>query len=225
MAEDDWFRSGAWDENAQDLFRERLKRARDQKWFYLRVKARAIAAEHPEDALTLFAQYIAADPEHWSDGHYAIATIELARGEIDAAFAALDEAMGENGQDLGATGVMENAFLCAFYGRTDRYERALALFEPWDKGAARQFGRPFNRSFAGNYGEALMLHALGRVDEAQLPARAALEQQLSDRGPVAGHPALGIPPRASEEMMRQLVWIAGLWDSKVLGDPPTRFAT
>jgi len=223
MADDDWFRAPDWDKAAQDHFREKLERSRDQKWFYLRLKAKAIAPTHPQDALALLAEYIAADTEHWQEGHYEIAAIELACGDHDAAFAALDCAMGEDGHGLGAMGVMENAFLSALYRRKDRYERALALIDHWDASAMKALGRKFHRSFAGNFGEALILFALGRAEEAQAPARAALEQQLSVSGPLPGHPGLGNPANISSALMRQLVWIAGLWDATELGEPPREF--
>lgn len=154
MAEDDWYRSADWDAEAQELFRTKRSRARGHEDFYLRVKAAAIAENHPEEALALYQEYLDSGAEGRNDALYAMAIIHWKRGREDKLFEYLDAAMGEGGRGLGAVGAMENAFISALLGRTERYERAIALFEPWDKAAQQAMGRDFVRSFAGVYGSA-----------------------------------------------------------------------
>ena len=59
MAEDAWFRGPEWDDEAQELFKRKIGRARDKKWFYRRLKALAIAPQHLDDAVALIEECIA----------------------------------------------------------------------------------------------------------------------------------------------------------------------
>ncbi len=208
MAADEWYRSADWDAAAQELFRSKLARAKDRKWFYLRVKAAAIADEYPEDALTLYQEYLDAEAGGVNDIRYAMAIIHWTQGREDKLFEYLDAAMGSDGMGLGAMGAMENAFVSALLGRTDRYERALALFEPWDKAAQESMGRNFVRSFAGAYGSAIILNRLGRHEDAREAALIALEWTQKEAGPLPGHPQLGLPPQLPDEWHAELRRIA-----------------
>ena len=60
---DDWYRSEAWDEEAQYFFEEKIARARDKIAFYLWVKARAISQHHPVDSDALFQRSLDCDDE------------------------------------------------------------------------------------------------------------------------------------------------------------------
>ena len=208
MAEDDWFRSSAWDEQAQVLFRKKLASARTQKWFYLRVKADAIAEDHPQDALALYQEYLDAQDDDVPPILYAMAIIHWKQGREDELFSCLDRAMGSQGMGLGAMGVMENAFISALLGREDRYARAMDLFRPFDAAAQAQAGRPFARSFAGAFGSAIILKHLGEREQAREAARIALEWMERDTGPIPGHPKLGLPPQVPQEWQDMMGRIA-----------------
>ncbi|MWV28444.1 hypothetical protein [Aurantiacibacter rhizosphaerae] len=208
MATDDWYRGADWDDQAQQLIRQKLARAREHKWFYLRVKASAISDKHPDEALALYQEYLDADVEGANEIHYSIALVHFTQGREDKVFEHLDLAMGTGGMGLGAMGAMENAFLSALLGREDRYERAIALFEPLDKAARQQLGRDFVRSFAGAYGSALILDHLGRHDEAREAALIALEWTQKTAGPLPGHPQIGLPPQLPDDWLARLHRIA-----------------
>ena len=208
MASDDWFRSADWSAEARKLFRRKLGRARDQKWFYLRVKAAAIADDHPEEALALYQEYLDNDGGEAPPIHYAMAILHWKQAREDKLFEYLDRAMGDSGMGLGATGAMENAFVSALLGRTERYERAMALFEPWDRAARQSMGRDFVRSFAGAYGSAIILNHLGRAEEAREAALTALEWTEKEAGPIPGHPQIGLPPELPDEWRAKLLRIA-----------------
>ena len=210
MAADDWFRSAHWDAEAQKLFRSKMARARNHKWFYLRVKAAAIADDHPEEALALFQEYLDAGAEGENDIRYKMAIIHWKQGREDKLFEYLDAAMGESGMGLGAVGAMENAFISGILGRTERYERALALFEPWDKAAQQQLGRDFVRTFAGAYGSAIIFDHMGRTEEAREAALIALEWTRKTSGPLPGHPQIGLPPQIPDRWYAKLHRIAGI---------------
>ena len=220
MASDDWFRGPEWDEDAQELFWKKFSRARDQKHFYMRVKAQAIAADHPGEALKLFDEYIAANETHISGGNYSKSMIYLAQGEIDAAFASLEIAIGKNGMGMDASGVMEYAFLSGLYKRTANYERALGFLDVLDGIMQKQAGRPFYRSFAGHAGSAFIFYDMGRKEEAIEPAKSALEMALEKDGPMPGHPAIGAVPQLPKEMMDRLIVIADIWDENTMGEKP-----
>ncbi len=208
MAEDDWYRGADWDRPAQELFRKKLARAREHKWFYVRVKASAISNQHPDEALALYQEYLDAGVEGANDIHYKIALVHFTQGRGDKLFKHLDMAMGDEGMGLGAVGVMENAFLSALLGREDRYERAIALFEPWDQAARQQVGRDFVRSFAGAYGSAIIFDHLGRDEDAREAALIALEWTRKEAGPLPGHPNIGLPPQLPEGWLARLHRIA-----------------
>ena len=208
MASDDWYRSDAWEETAQEEFRAKLERARTQRDFYLRIKAGAIAQSHPDAALELYEELLGEADGDTASIHYAMALIHWREGDVEALFEYLDLALGSEGNGLGAAGVMENAFVSGLLGRTERYARAMRLFEPWDQAALKQLGRPFVRSFAGAFGSAIILDHLGRTEEAREAALTALEWTQIEEGPIPGHPQLGLPPQVPDDWTDRMHAIA-----------------
>ena len=208
MTSDEWYRSADWDADAQALFREKLSRARNQRGFYRRVKADAIADRHPQDALALHEEALSEADGDTAGIHYAMAMIHWKMGNEDSFFHFLDLALGSNGMALGASGVMENAFASGLLRRTERYERALELFEPWDKGARQAYGRPFSRSFAGAFGSAIILHHFRRHEEAREMALTAIEWTEKKSGPIPSNPDIGLPPQVPDDWKELMLAIA-----------------
>ena len=216
----EWYQSPAWDEEAQADFRQRLSRARGQKLYYLKAKAAAIADAFPDAALALCDERIAiGDEEERSRAAYAKALILGSNGHRSEMIAALEEAIGEDGLALGAPAAGEYCCIVGFFGRSDRYSRALRILDSLDAAAMEQAGRPF-RSFATRAARALIEFKSGRKVAAIEPAKEALTLALQQ--------SIGIPvldkavatPDFPSPLHDALVVIAGIWDEGELGPPP-----
>lgn len=220
MGIDDWFRSSAWDDEAQLAFRKKLARAGNQQLFYLKTKASAIADEHPFDAIKLFDEYIAADDEHFSGGNYSKSMVYLALGEIEAAIEFLSRAIGESGMDMQAPALLEFAFLVGLHKRSEYYPQVLKSLQSLDELAQKSVGRPFERNFAGRAGSAFILYELGKAEDAKHQAEAALRLALAEKGPIPNYPQLGRVPQLPKEWMDRLIMIANIWDESELSPRP-----
>lgn len=220
MDNDDWFRSSAWDYEAKQLFRKKLTRARDHKFFYLKTKASSIAAKHPFEAIKLFDEYIAADSAHFFGGNYSKSLVYLTLDDIDAAIEFLSLAIGKSGMNMGAPALLEFTFLVGLHKRSEYYQRVLEWLLTLDEQAQKSLGRPFNRNFAGSAGAAFILYELGKAEDAKHQAKAALKLSLAEKGPIAKYPQLGRIPSLPKALMDRLIIVAEIWDESELGPRP-----
>lgn len=223
MVEDVWFRSSVWDDAAKQIFRKKLAHARNQKAHYLRTKASAIADDHPFDALALYDEYIDADDEHIPSGNYSKSIVYLKLGDIDKALELLDRSMGESGLDMSSPAVLEFAFLVGLHRRIRYYKRALEVLQMLDDLAQNSVGRPFERNFAGSAGAAFILNETGQTNAAKHAAAAALKLVFAEKGPIPGHPELGLVPQLPDDWITRLIIIADICDKSELGPRPTTY--
>jgi tetratricopeptide (TPR) repeat protein len=220
MANDDWFRSSAWDDEAKQIFRNKLAKARYHKSNYLNTKASAIADEHPFDALALYDEYIAADDDNIPGGNYSKSMVYLKKGDIDKALEFMDIAIGESGLDMHSPAMLEFAFLVGLHKRTQHYLRALEVLQVLDDLAQKTTGRPFERNFAGSAGAAFILYETGQAEDAKRQAETALRLALAEKLAIPEHPQMGHVPKLPKELMNRLIIIADIWDESELGPRP-----
>ena len=218
---EEWYESPAWDEAAQTDFRARLSRARDHKAHYLKMKIAAISEDHPQAALALCDERMSSDDdEDGTSAAYAKTCIYARLGEIDNMFASLRYAIGEDGLAPSAAAAGEFCCLAGYYGKSNLYSFALQILEQLDNLAMKELGRPF-RSFAARAAYALIHYRSGRRDEAVVPARDALELALEQGSLFGGALKSGGPvPGFPSPIHDMLLFVAGLWDEKELGQPP-----
>ena len=131
---DDWYSDKAWDEDARELFEKKIARARNQKAYYLWMKARAIASDHPEGADSLFERSLRCDdPFEAGRALNAWGAALAQRGDIDASLDLLARcARGDTGEHgiLNPTAKWDFALLAGSNRKRERYEEALALLGP-----------------------------------------------------------------------------------------------
>ncbi len=216
----EWYQSPAWDEDAEADFRRRLSRARDQKPYYLKAKAAAIADAFPDAAVALCDERMAiGDEDERSGAAYAKALIFASNSRSPEMVAALEEAIGEDGLAMGAPAAGEYCCIVGYFGLSDRYGRALRILDALDAEAMKQAGRPF-RSFATRAARALIEYKSGRTAAAVEPAEEALKLALQRSTGIAVLDKAVATPDFPNPIHDALVVIAGKWDRKVLGPPP-----
>jgi tetratricopeptide (TPR) repeat protein len=220
MGKDDWFRGSAWDDEAKQVFRKKVARARYQKSHYLRLKASAISDDHPFDALALYDEYIDADDENISNGNYSKSMVYLKLGNINKALELMDNAMGESGWDMHSPAILEFAFLVGLHKQAQHYQRALTVLKALDDLAQNSTGRPFERNFAGSAGAAFILYELGQSENAKYQAEASLRLALAETGPFPENPYSGRVPQLPKEWMSRLIIIADIQEDSKLGPRP-----
>ena len=164
--------------------------------------------------------------EEWDEFTRQLAALEAealahfeARRQEDGLIA-LDRLIDLDDATIAAHVSMQYAFLVGYLADASRYARALDTLDRWDARAHAERGRPFDKPFAGNAGQAMILYANGKKDAAVAPARRALEQGVAPHGPIPGHPELGKVGPLPEELLRRLIAIADMWDEDELGPKP-----
>jgi len=155
----EWYLSPDWDEQAQADFRLRLSHERDRRVFYLGQKAAAIADEHPEDALALYDQKIAAAEyeDEIVPALHAQAMIHFRAGDYEAMFSAFERAIEVGGEFTAIAAITDYCSAVGLLRDETRYDTALAWLDKLDTRAMTQLGslswdlRPARRapSFAG----------------------------------------------------------------------------
>jgi tetratricopeptide (TPR) repeat protein len=170
----DWYRNEHWDESTAEAFEAKLKRSRSQYAQYLTLQAFHLLARHPGVALGLLDRAREADTAGFEAARIASfrATANLLLGRIDdllADYEAGIEAEASGGVHVGNP--LDYAFAVAYFRRSERYDRALALLD-------RFGGSPFLNADAQALGaHALILADLGREPERTAAlARTALDQ-------------------------------------------------
>ena len=188
---ENWYRNTEWTPEIAAAFDAKLARSRTQKAQYLRIQGSILAEHHPRAARELFERCIALG-DAWTlaaaQQDSAFASCRL--GEFDVALETYEAAIEQQrSHPLAHTEApYDYCLLVATQGRTERYERALALLgelragpfalTEWKKQAAR----------------AMILASLGRAEEAQSAAELALGAEAVDVGWIPGFPDVGVVP-------------------------------
>ena len=216
----EWYLSPDWDEQAQADFRLRLSHERDRRVFYLGQKAAAIADEHPEDALALYDQKIAAAEyeDEIVPALHAQAMIHFRAGDYEAMFSAFERAIEVGGEFTAIAAITDYCSAVGLLRDETRYDTALAWLDKLDTRAMTQLGQPFV-GFAASAARAFICWQTGDRELATNAARDALEMSISD-DPLPGLPCIGAAPKPPSPVHDRLLVIAGMWDDDKLGPAP-----
>ncbi len=216
----EWYLSPDWDDQAQADFRLRLSHAGDQRHFYLGQKASAIAEEHPEAAIALYDEKIAAAEyeDEIVPALHAQAMIHFRAGDHEAMFNAFERAIEVGGEFSAIAAITDYCSAVGLLRDESRYGCALDWLDKLDSRAVAQLGHPFV-GFAASAARAFICWQTGKHDIAADAAREALEMSISD-DPMPGLPCMGSAPKPPSPVHDRLLVIAGLWDEEKLGPPP-----
>ena len=216
----EWYLSPDWDEQAQADFRLRLSHERARRVFYLGQKAAAIADEHPEDALALYDQKIAAAEyeDEIVPALHAQAMIHFRASDYEAMFSAFERAIEVGGEFTAIAAITDYCSAVGLLRDETRYDTALAWLDKLDTRAMTQLGQPFV-GFAASAARAFICWQTGDRELATNAARDALEMSISD-DPLPGLPCIGAAPKPPSPVHDRLLVIAGLWDDDKLGPAP-----
>ena len=211
----EWYVSGDWSEEAQDVFETRIARARNQKQHYLWRKAQAIAPEHPKSAESLFARALdCGDELETTRTFQARAAARFARGEIDRGLddlIACADFQRESATWVFSTCGWDLALNAGMHRRTAYYDAALKIL-----GAPG--GIP-DSAFAAQAGLAFIYFDRDNLEEARQAAKKALHRATMTGEAAPGIPVSRITPFPNPLYDRLLV-IADLWDEEKLGLRP-----
>jgi tetratricopeptide (TPR) repeat protein len=216
----EWYQRPEWDEKAQADFRLRLSRARDQRLYYLGQKAGAIAINHPEAALALYDEKIAAAEyeDEIVPALHAQAMIHFRTGDYEAMFERFERAIETGGEFTAIAAITDYCSAVGLLRDESRYARALDWLDRLDRRALAQLGHPFV-GFAASAARAFICWQTGERAKAADAAREALEMSVSD-DVVPGLPCIGSAPRPPSPIHDRLLVIAGMWDEAELGPAP-----
>ena len=149
MADAHWYRNTDWNDEIAAAFEARLARARTQKSQYMRIQGQALARSHPDAAISLFERVVeTGDEAEVAPAHFHCALAHVAKGDIDAALAALQAAIDQQRRvPWSRTGAaLDYCFLVGYFSRRDHFAAALVLlgtvanplsFESLQEAAAR----------------------------------------------------------------------------------------
>ena len=205
MSRDDWFRGTGWDRATQELFEEKLGRARSGRSQYLRIKGleltgsnkadvrragrellRRVLDEHADDELQVTMAHAELADSLASDGHVVEAAEHFSS-------ALKGQRMVDTYADLGLVEVILRAHWA------DRYEEAEQLLLQSDS-----HSNPFPAArFRWNLAAARLASRRGRTEEAAELARTALRCLAETESPFALHREVGLAS-ADRETVREL---------------------
>ena len=216
----EWFLSPDWDDEARADFRLRLSHAREQRRYYLGQKAAAIADRHPEAAIALYDEKIAAAEyeDEIVPALHAQAMIHFRAGDHEAMFHAFERAIEAGGEFTAIAAITDYCSAVGLLRDESRYRSALDWLDKLDSRAIAQLGHPFV-GFAASAARAFICWQTGERELAADAAREALEMSISD-DPMPGLPCMGSAPKPPSPVHDRLLVIAGLWDEDNLGPAP-----
>jgi hypothetical protein len=205
VARDDWFRNTTWNDEIEAVFHRRLRRARD-KSKYLRIQAWHLAESHPGVALRLLEQYFQLGESFdrvWAYCDQARALAAL--GDVEGAVYAYEAALQREREvpSVKARAFIDFPRLVVEAGLEGLYERALeVLNSPRD-----QIQFPVDRYYTNGL-RAVILHHLGRTEEARAVAGLAMAAARETHSGLRYHPDLGLVGTADDALGRRIAAIA-----------------
>ncbi len=209
MAKDDWFRNACLTGEAMDIFEERLKHSRSSRPEYMRIQAGALrAAGACRQAIEMLDRLLREYPEHLAAWLYEDrAECHRQLGESEEAIRDYIQSISIMKREPGVRGNAPRRLASFAYeeGRTDLFEQCLDyLADFWDPNPI------FPREELHQFGwTAILLHALGKLEDAQPPARRALAAAAKTQSKAANHRNLGLAQPSDRSMLKKLHQIAG----------------
>jgi tetratricopeptide (TPR) repeat protein len=189
MGRDDWFRNTVWSADIAANFYQRLKRAR-QKGQYLRIQATYLTKNFPEVALQLLEQYFSLG----TDFDKALALItkgeaHITLGDTSAAISAYGDAVERQIEYHNVKTDAPTTYACLVANEYIEalYERALDIVDTPNTYSIFPL-----HNYLANGARALILHELGKADEAHQAALLAMDAARVKNSGLRYHGALGL---------------------------------
>lgn len=205
MADGDWYRNTKWNADIEAAFNWRLERSRSQKAQYLRIQGSILKDTHPDIAIQLLGRCVEQGDEfHIAHALLDTAHAQLVQGDVDTALDTLEAVIEQERRQprFRTSAAYDYPFLVAFYGRTERYQRALDELESHPGGFFESM------IFETETAKALICEEQGKHELAREAARRALAAASVETGWVPGHPKVGLVPSGPHPLHERLKRIA-----------------
>jgi len=211
MANQDWFRNTAWNDQIEGAFFAKLKRSR-QKAQYLKLQAQTIAGSHPCVALRLLECYFATKDEFFlAQAFVTAAEANIVLGNFQAAALAFRQALH---QETVFPAVKTNAyvdypFFVAMKQIQSEYDGALAVL------AERELDLAFPLNhFKFHAARALIYAARGMATEASVSSQLALKAAGAIHSGFHNHPSLGVVDKQLSPVLQRLDELASTYPTR-----------
>lgn len=201
MARHDWYRNSSWTADIESDFRQRLSRAREKSQ-YLRIQAYYLAENHPQVALSLLDQYFAlGDHFDKAQAHGDRARAFIALGDVDAALSSYEEALAWEREfpHSKTHAYLEYACLVINARAARLYIRAMEVLDTHRERPMFPVDR-----YRANGARAILLHELGRTDDARSFADLAMVAAREVESGFRYHQDLGLVKSTGDEFGRRV---------------------
>jgi tetratricopeptide (TPR) repeat protein len=197
----DWFRNTTWNKEVEEMFEEKLRRAR-RKEQYLRIQACTLARSQPEVALRLLDRYFRMpdDFDH-AQAHVDRADALLALNRVPEAIESYEAALARESAfpNLQTQAYLDLPYVIATRGLRDHYGRAVELLLTSE--ARLMF--PVDR-FRWYTARTLIAAAEGDHQLARTNANRALEAASVDNSGFRYHASVGLVTGKYDDVIRKL---------------------
>jgi tetratricopeptide (TPR) repeat protein len=186
---DDWFRNRSWNQDIEQQFFEKLKRAR-QKGQYLRIQASMLSHSHPQVTLELLEHYFSIPNDFdQAQAHVDRAEALLALRRDEEAINSYEAALVREAEypKLLTQAYLDLPWLIVSRGMQGRYGRALQILEAHESRLMFRVDR-----FRWNAARCLIAASQQDLSAAQSFARRALEAASDGHSGFRYHPKVGI---------------------------------
>lgn len=204
MSRLDWCRNTDWNESIEQVFEEKLRRAR-HKHQYLRIQANILSGSHPAVALRLLERYFALDKAFdWALACCDQASAFLSLGRIDEAITAYERALDREAEfpTVKTRAYLDLPFLIATRTLSDRFDRALQIL-----GEHRsQLTFPVDR-FMWHAAFALIANCRCESSSASDHASRALIEATRLHSGFQAHPTVGLVSQPHQRVIDELTAI------------------
>lgn len=201
MAKDDWYRNKDWNAEIEEVFEQKLRRARDKSQ-YLRIQASYLTKTHPKVALDLIDRYFGLG-EHFdmASAYLGKAEALIALNDIDGALVAYEAAIQRERQYPKLITQAYLDFPCFVLANEIEHMYARALYVLENEQRLLMF--PDDR-YRAHGARALLLHHFKRTDEAQASAAIALAAAKEVQSGFHYHQKVGTVRDAEDEFYTKL---------------------
>jgi tetratricopeptide (TPR) repeat protein len=205
MSADDWYRNTEWNNEIEEAFFKKLKRAR-QKEQYLRIQAYLLSKRQPHVALRLLEEYFKLEDKFDHASAYVVrATAYISLGDLGNAINSYENALKREDEfpTLQTLAYIELPYTIATYELEDKYAQCLEILEKYKSRCMFPV-----HHFQWHSAKALVLHATGDASKAREHAIMAIEAANKDESGFRYHPSIGLVNKNYEPVQAKIKKIA-----------------